>query len=287
MIFFEKTIISQLKIKKFLEKVHILCYNMSKYQSFKQRSLYFMSAIKVVSYNVHSTIGMDGKSDCRRLAAVINQSNPHVAGLQELGVYTRRVPDVNAPLEIARHTRMNYLFSRSLVTTEAGGEYGVGAVSVYTMELKARLLLPTPEGAEPRSVLIAKVNAPTPFYFVVCHFSFQGEFEKSEFYRTISAKLITDTIIDNKYYPCIWTGDLNTFRGTDTVEFIRKHWLVANDLDPDTPTCVCSESQSEKQIDFICAYPKESFEVKSFSVLPDREASDHNPVEAELILKEK
>ena len=246
-----------------------------------------MSEIKVVSYNVHSTIGMDGKSDCARLAGVISQMDPHVAGLQELGVYTRRVPDVDAPLEIARHTRMNYLFSRSLVTTEQGGKYGVGAFSVYTMEVKARLLLPTPEGAEPRSALIVKVNAPAPFYFAVCHFSFQGEFEKSEFFRTISAKLITDTIIDNKFYPCIWTGDFNTFKGTDTLAYIRKHWLVANDLDPDTPTCVCSMSQGEEQIDFICAYPKESFEVKSFKVFPDREASDHNPVTAVLELKEQ
>lgn len=245
-----------------------------------------MNEIKVVSYNVHSTIGMDGKSDCRRLAEVINQIAPHVAGLQELGVYTRRVPDVNAPLEIARHTRMNYLFSRSLVTTEEGGEYGVGAFSVYTMEVKARLLLPTPEGAEPRSALIVKVNAPTPFYFAVCHFSFQGEFEKSEFYRTISAKLITDTIIDNKFFPCIWTGDFNTFKGTDTWHYIRKHWLVANDLDPDTPSCTCSMSGEDQQIDFICAYPKESFEVNSFKVFPDRQASDHNPVAAELVLKE-
>ena len=159
--------ISQQENKIRLEKVLIRCYNMSLVSIFKERSQYLMSEIKVISYNVHSTIGMDQKSDCGRLAAVINQSNPHVAGLQELGVYTRRVPDVNAPLEIARHTRMNYLFSRSLVTTEAGGEYGVGAFSVYTMELKARLLLPTPEGAEPRSVLIAKVNAPTPFHFRV------------------------------------------------------------------------------------------------------------------------
>lgn len=244
----------------------------------------FMSTIKVVSYNVHSTVGMDGKSDCSRLSKVINELDPHVAGLQELGVYTRRVPDVDAPLEIARATRMNYIFSRSLVTTEAGGEYGVGAFSVYTMELKMRLLLPTPEGAEPRSVLIVKVNAPEPFYFVVCHFSYQGEFEKSEFFRTVSAKLITDTVIDNKFLPCIWTGDFNTFKGTDTMNYIHKHWLVANDLDPDTPTTTCSMGGGAQQIDFICACPKERFEVCTFKVVPDRQASDHNPVAAELLL---
>lgn len=244
-----------------------------------------MNEIKVVSYNVHSTINVEGKSDYRCCAEVLKNLNPDVAGLQELGVFTKRVPDVNAPLEIARYTRMNYVFSRSLVTTEQGGEYGVGAFSAYTLEVKMRLLLPTPEDAEPRSAVIVKVNAPEPYYFAVCHFSFQGEFEKSEFYRSISAKLITDTIADNKFYPCIWVGDFNTFKGTDTVDFIHKHWLVANDLDPDTPTCVASQSGEEKQIDFICAYPKEAFEVKSFRVVPDRQASDHNPVEAVLVLK--
>lgn len=243
-----------------------------------------MNEIRVVSYNVHSTIGMDGRSDCARLAAVLNDLDPHVAGLQELGVHTARVPDVNAPLEIARDTRMNYLFSRSLVTTQEGGEYGVGAFSVYTMELKMRLLLPTPEGAEPRSAMIVKVNAPEPFYFAVCHFSYQGEFEKSEFYRTISAKLLTDTIIDNKFYPCIWTGDFNTYKGTDTWEYVNKHWLIANELDPDTPTCECSIG-GDRQIDFICAYPRESFTVKSFRVVPEQQASDHCPVEAVLEIK--
>ena len=243
-----------------------------------------MSTIKVVSYNVHSTVGMDGKSDCPRLAGIINELAPQVAGLQELGVHTKRVPDVNAPLEIARKTRMNYIFSRSLVTTAEGGEYGVGAFSVYTLEQKARLLLPTPEGAEPRSALIVKVNAPEPFYFVVCHFSYQGEFERSEFYRSMGAKLITDTIIDNKFFPCIWTGDFNTYAGTDTMNYIHKHWLVANDLDPETPTCDSSLGGKD-QIDFICAYPKERFEVKSFEVFPDRQASDHNPVSAVLELK--
>ena len=83
-----------------------------------------------------------------------------------------------------------------------------------------------------------------------------------------------------------WTGDFNTFKGTDTWHYIRKHWLVANDLDPGTPSCTCSMSGEDQQIDFICAYPKESFEVNSFKVFPDRQASDHNPVAAELVLKE-
>ena len=85
-----------------------------------------MKEIKVVSYNVHSTICMDGKADYRKSADVLKSLDPDVAGVQELGVYTKRVPDVDAPLEIARHTRMNYLFSRSLVTTEAGGNTASG-----------------------------------------------------------------------------------------------------------------------------------------------------------------
>ena len=250
----------------------------------KQYEVKIMIDIKVVSYNVCSTYGMDGKRDFRRSAAVLKELDPDVAGLEELGVYTRRAPDVDAPLEIARINRMNYIFGRALVTTPQGGEYGVGAFSAYTMELKMRLLLPTPEGAEPRVALIVKVNAPEPFYFAVCHFSYQSEFDNSELYRKIGAKLITDTVTDNKFFPCILTGDFNTFAGSDTMEYIHKHWLVANDLDPATPTSECSEV-GEKQIDFICALPKESFEVKSFRVVPERSASDHNPVEAVLTMK--
>ena len=68
------------------------------------------------------------------------------------------------------------------------------------------------------------------------------------------------------------------------MDYVSRHWLIANELDPETPTTYCSHA-GERQIDFICAYPPERFEVKSFRVVPDRTASDHNPVEAVLSMK--
>jgi endonuclease/exonuclease/phosphatase family metal-dependent hydrolase len=65
---------------------------------------------------------------------------------------------------------------------------------------------------------------------------------------------------------------------------VNRHWLIANELDPDTPTCECSIG-GDRQIDFICAYPKESFHVRSFRVVPEQTASDHCPVEAVLEIK--
>lgn len=251
-----------------------------------------MKTVKVFSYNIGSTIGADDKADFRRSAEVMKQYRPDVAGIEEIGVFTKRVPGVDAPLEIARYTRMNYLFSRALYTTPEGGQYGIAAFSPCAMEVAARILLPVPQGAEPRTALIVKVLDDQPYYFCVTHFSFQAEFDKSEFYRALSLKLITDTIEDGKFFPCILTGDLNTFAGTETVDFLHEKYLVANDAEPMTPTFPAKGTEVSphhnsfgKQIDFICAYPKNAWEIKSFKVCDVPDVSDHNPVFAELVLK--
>ncbi|WP_158301745.1 endonuclease/exonuclease/phosphatase family protein [Paenibacillus mesophilus] len=43
--------------------------------------------VKVMSYNVHSGIGMDGRYDMDRLASVIGESGADIVGLQEVDVY--------------------------------------------------------------------------------------------------------------------------------------------------------------------------------------------------------
>ena len=53
--------------------------------------------LRVMTYNVHSCVGMDGKLDAERIARVIARARPDVVALQELdvgrartGAWTRR-----------------------------------------------------------------------------------------------------------------------------------------------------------------------------------------------------
>jgi endonuclease/exonuclease/phosphatase family metal-dependent hydrolase len=237
--------------------------------------------IRVMTYNIHFTIGTDKVADWRRTAAMIRAHRPDVVGLQEVTIFHQGSPDVDVPRALSRELDMDIFFGRTLFYKSGRGEYGIAAMARDNFTVMEKIVLATPEGIEPRTAVIIKVHAEQPYYFVVTHFSYQGEFEGDEMYRTLNAKLITDTVVDKNYFPAIWVGDFNTFEGTSTLEYIHKHWQVANDLDPDTPSCETGKF-GLRQIDFICTYPKNAFAVQDFKVVGDHLVSDHSPVIATL-----
>lgn len=237
--------------------------------------------IKVMTYNIHSTIGTDGVADWRRIAGIIRNEQPDVLGLEEVTISHGRSPDVDVPKCMSEYLGMNVFFGRTMAINQGRGHYGIAAFSPHRLEVVEKLVLPTPEGIEPRTTVIVRVLDDRPYYFVVTHFSFGGEFEGDEAYRTIGAKLITDTIKDKNYFPVIWVGDFNTFTGTKTIDYVHKHWDVCNDRAPDTPTTETSHN-GWRQIDFICCGPKGAFEVREFAIIDNLIASDHKPVTARL-----
>lgn len=235
--------------------------------------------IRVLSYNIHSIIGTDRVVDWKRTAAMIRARQADVVGLQEVTIFHHASPEVDVPREFSRELGMNVHFARTLFYKSGRGEYGVATMTKEKFEVVEQIILATPDGIEPRTALFIKVLAERPYYFIVTHLSYQGEFEGDDAYRTLNAKLITDTVIAKNYFPAIFVGDFNTFEGTPTMDYIHKHWLVANDLEPKTPTCETGKF-GLKQIDFICAYPKDAFVIKDFTVVGDHLVSDHSPIVA-------
>ena len=237
--------------------------------------------IQVMTYNIHFTVGTDKVADWRRTAAMIRAQHPDVIGLQEVTIFHHASPDIDVPRALSRELDLNAFFGRTLFYPSGRGEYGIAAMARKDFTVMEKIVLATPEGIEPRTAIIIKVHAEQPYYFIVTHFSYQGEFDGDEQYRTLNAKLITDTVIDKEYFPAIWVGDFNTFEGTSTLDYIHKHWDVANDQEPETPSCETGKF-GWRQIDFICTYPKNAFTVKDFKIVGDHLVSDHSPVVATL-----
>ena len=235
--------------------------------------------IKVMTYNIHFSIGTDGVADWRRIADLIKKECPDILGLEEVTVFHSRTPDMDVPKLMSGYLGMNHFFGMTMPINDGKGQYGIAAMTRQKMEVVKKLPLPVPDGIEPRTAIFVKVLADRPYYFVVTHFPFQGEFDGDEDCRTECAKLITNTIRDNNLLPAIWVGDLNTYSGTETMEYIHGVWDVCNDLMPDEPTAKTSR-KGWRQIDFICCYPKGAFEIKEFSISDDITASDHKPVTA-------
>ncbi len=237
--------------------------------------------LKVMTYNIHSSIGTDGKPDWRRIAALIKNEAPDLLALQEVTVNHARTPGVHVPQAIAEELHMNACFGKAIPINDGKGEYGIAALSPHPVELLEKIFLPTPDGIEKRIFIVAKVQMKKPLFFVVTHFSYQGEFPGDEAYRTRSAELIRNTLVEKKYEPAIWAGDFNTFQGTSTVDFIQTCWNVHNNANPDIPTAECKHA-GWRQIDFICSAPKQAFLLQEFKILDDLLASDHRPVCATL-----
>ncbi|MGP9799396.1 endonuclease/exonuclease/phosphatase family protein [Rheinheimera sp. NSM] len=74
------------------------------------RSAAKTDSLRVMTYNVHSCIGLDGKVDAERIARVIALANPDVVALQELDVGRDRSLGLDQAQLIARYLEMEFHF---------------------------------------------------------------------------------------------------------------------------------------------------------------------------------
>lgn len=74
--------------------------------------------LRVMTYNVHSCIGMDGKLDAERIARVIARARPDVVALQELDVGRMRTEGMDQAHLIARYLEMEFHFHPALHVEE-------------------------------------------------------------------------------------------------------------------------------------------------------------------------
>ena len=107
-----------------------------------------------MTYNVHRCVGMDGRLDIGRIAAVIAAFRPDVVALQELDVGRARTNGVDQAHAIARELGMHFHFNAALRVEEE--EYGDAILSTCPIAVRKAGALPTSatvRGLEPRGAL--------------------------------------------------------------------------------------------------------------------------------------
>lgn len=109
------------------------------------------SHFRLMTYNVHSCIGSDGRHSPERIARVIARHAPDVVALQELDVGHGRSEGVHHAEQIAELLEMRYHFHPSLKLGAA--EYGTAILSRFDMEVIRAERLPGPTGLEPRAAV--------------------------------------------------------------------------------------------------------------------------------------
>lgn len=236
--------------------------------------------INVLSYNIHHANPPSSKDkiDIPAIAKVISDVKPDVVALQEVDVHTDRSgKDLHEAEELARLSGMKSFFAKGI--DYGGGEYGIAILSRYPILETKRYPLTTVAGTngEPRVLATALLELPggRKVLMACTHLDAQ----RGDTNRSVQIKELTE-ILSKQPYPVIVAGDLNAPEGSSVINtlderFQRSCEHCAFTIPVENP---------RRCIDFI-AFTPGKFETVSHTVIQEKYASDHLPVNAVLRLK--
>ena len=244
--------------------------------------------VRVMTYNVHSCRGMDGKISPHRIARVIQRYEPDLVALQEIDLGRERTRFHDQARLIAEELEMEVTFCPTV--TRGTELYGHALLSRFPITVIHSGLLPAGPGGgrrEPRGALLARVEFDTgPLHILNTHFGLG----RSE--RTAQAAALVGEDWWKRLEPgspFIACGDFNMFPGSAPYRTLASHWRdVQLGLPNYRPIKTFSTLVPFSRIDHI--FVSEHFEVEQVRVPHDklvRVASDHLPLIADLRFAEK
>lgn len=226
--------------------------------------------LRVLTYNIHHGEGMDGKLDLPRIAEVIKRANPDVVALQEVDMKTGRAQGVDQAAELGKLTGLHSAFGKAMEFD--GGEYGQAILSRWPLEEVRVIELPTGEGAEPRCILVARVQPDgerPAFVFAGTHL----EHAQAQLCLCQAGKL-GPFLADSKGLPVVLAGDLNAEYDSLPLTVLRRHYAVA--ATESLPTFPAD--QPRKSLDHVLYRPTSEWQVLETQVVDEPAASDHRPL---------
>jgi endonuclease/exonuclease/phosphatase family metal-dependent hydrolase len=232
--------------------------------------------LKLMTYNIHSGVGLDKRYDLGRIRRVLDEERPDVAALQELECGS--VPtsyDDQANL-LAGDLALSSSFC---ATRPAGrGSFGIGVLSAFPVLHQQQYDLSFPAAREPRSCqrVDLEVFPGAVLHVFNCHLGL-GVRE-----RTFQRKqMVSDAILLSKELrnPVVVMGDLNDRPIPVVHRALRKHFIDAFTAIGKRGGPTFKAGPVSLRLDHI--YLSEGIRVLECRVRNDeltRIASDHRPV---------
>ena len=228
------------------------------------------NTIKVMSYNIHYGVGMDGEIDLQRIATVIVEQEPDIVGLQEIG-------DSTMAAELGRLTGMSFVFGDSLGKQDG---YGDAILSRHPFDWVDNYSIPSASSSRYQAMgidvdLSGVYGDGATVRFINTHFDWLRTIGSQE------ARLATIEVIERGFFsdpelPAILTGDLNaTPDSAPLQELVRRGW-VNEDLGR-TLNTIGSEDPT-RQIDYVLFRSSRRWRAVDVEVLDEPVASDHLPI---------
>jgi len=227
-------------------------------------------AVNILTYNVHNSIGLDGKEHIRKIADVIRQCKADVVAIQEVDSVTNRSNKQDILSNIGHQALRFSTFAKAI--DFSGGSYGIGILS-KERPLSVRRV-PLPGSEERRVLLIAEF---TDYYFANAHLSLT---EKD---RLASIELFHEEA-NRCDKPFFIAGDFNDIPHSKTIDLLTQDFKILSN-----PKQHSFPADNPKQcIDYIAVY-KRGGAIPAISkytnVIDEPVASDHRPVYAQVIVK--
>src|SRR6187402_1332672 len=232
-----------------------------------------MTTFRVMTYNVHSCVGTDGKLEPERIAEVIERSGADVVALQELDVCQSRTSGVHQPQWLAERLGMRVHFTASRTCNE--GHYGNAILSRFPFAVRSEGSLARRRG-EQRAVQWLKVNLGGCEVSVLnTHLSIHFRERLLQIRQLLSAEWLAGAEPD---VPLVIFGDLNSNRMSPVYRGLAHHLVDAQRANGGRARATWPSLRPLLRIDHL--FVSRSLRVARCEVPRDslsRVASDHLP----------
>lgn len=256
-----------------------------------------MSRFRVMTYNVHRCIGVDGRDSVATIGSLCDEAEADLIALQELDApETDEDEGAHHARDLAARLSMKLLFCRTF--RRGVGYYGHALLSRHPIELKQVTTFPAlhpsmharPESLEPRGAIWARVTLPAGeaggerFVDVISTHLGLGRLERSMQAR----ELLSDRWLAHPDFrrPCILCGDLNAIaRATTYRRFASRLRDAQRALPGHRPRATFPSRLPVLRLDHV--FVSEDVGVQAVRVPWDRRArraSDHLPLVVDLDL---
>ena len=233
---------------------------------------------RLITYNVHRCLGVDGRLSPERIAEVIAPSRPDIVCLQELDVRRSRTGGVDQAHAVAHALGMHMLFHPALRVMEE--EYGDAILTTRPAKLVKAGALPAVMrrfGREPRGALWACVQiGGAELQVINTHLGLRGQERLTQVETLLGPEWLGHPACRD---PVIIAGDLNAIPRSRAYGRLAARLRDAQAFAPHRPQATFPSRMPVLRIDHV--FVSRSIEVTRAECLRTplaRVASDHLPL---------
>ena len=241
--------------------------------------------LRVMTYNVHSCVGVDSRLSPERIARLIAEYDPDVVALQELDVRRWRTDEVDQAHEIADDLKMDFHFYPAIQLQEE--RYGDAILSRYPMRLLRADRLPglaDRPHIEPRGAIWVEIEIEGQSVQVLnTHLGLIGRERAAQVAELLGPQWLGGPL---RRDPLILCGDLNAHGGSRVYRRLMKAFRDVQTDRRRRPQKTWDSRYPVARIDHVLVSGKlEAVHVDVPRTELARRASDHLPLVVDLRLE--